>query len=104
MEIVVAGKTFRAYACGSFDASAFPGGVSAHAGRRKGWKHWDWDKPLIYEVAIPFSALGVSPAPGVRIPFNAHVHSGEFGEDRWWEPPCPLPDGKSPPEPTLLLK
>ena len=105
MEIVVAGKTFRAYACGAFDASAFPGGgVSAYAGRRKGWKPWDWSKQLIYEVAIPFAALGVKPAPGVKIPFNAHVHNGEFGEDRWWDPPCPLPDGKSPPEPSLVLK
>ena len=105
VELVVAGKTFRAYACGAFDASAFPGGgVSAYAGRRKGWKPWDWSKQLIYEVAIPFAALGVKPAPGVKIPFNAHVHNGEFGEDRWWDPPCPLPDGKSPPEPSLVLK
>ena len=85
-------------------ASAFAGGVSAHAGRRKGWKPWDWSKPLVYEVAIPFAALGVKPAPGVKMPFNAHVHNGEFGEDRWWDPPCPLPDGKSPPEPSLVLK
>ena len=104
VELVVAGKTFRAYACGAFDASAFPGGgVSAHAGRRKGWKPWDWSKQLVYEVAIPFAALGVKPAPGVKIPFNAHVHNGEFSEDRWWDPPCPFQDGTVP-QPTLMLK
>ncbi|MBR1588200.1 MAG: right-handed parallel beta-helix repeat-containing protein [Kiritimatiellae bacterium] len=103
VEVMVAGKTFRAYACGKFDATAFPGGVSAHAGRRKGWKPWDWSKPLIYEVAIPFAALGVKPAPGAKLPFNAHVHNGEFGEDRWWEPPCPFRDGTVP-QPTLMLK
>jgi len=105
VEIVVAGRAFRAYACGAFDAAAFPGGgVVAYAGRRKGWKPWDWVRPLIYEVAIPFAALGVKPAPGVKIPFNVHVHNGEFGEDRWWDPPCLLPDGKSPPPPSLVLK
>jgi hypothetical protein len=105
VELVVAGKTFRAYACGAFDASAFPGGgVSAHAGRRKGWKPWDWSKQLVYEVAIPFAALGVKPAPGVKIPFNAHVHNGEFGEDRWWEPPCPPPNGSPALAPCLVLK
>ena len=105
VEFVVAGRTFRAYACGTFDASAFPGGgVVAYAGQRKGWKPWDWSKRLIYEVVIPFAVLGVKPAPGLKIPFSAHVHNGEFGEDRWWEPPCPLPDGNFTPEPTLLLK
>ena len=63
-----------------------------------------WSKPLVYEVAIPFAALGLKPAPGVKIPFNAHVHNGEFGEDRWWEPPCPLPDGSPAPAPCLVLK
>ena len=103
LELMVAGKTFRAYACGTFDASAFPGGVVARAGRRKGWKPWDWSKPLVYEVAIPFSTLSVKPAPGMKIPFNAHVHNGEFGEDRWWEPPCPLPNGSSAPSPYIFL-
>ena len=103
VEVIVAGKTFRAYACGKFDATAFPGGVSAHAGRRKGWKPWDWSKPLVYEVSIPFAALGVKPALGAKLPFNAHVHNGEFGEDRWWEPPCPFQDGTVP-QPTLMLK
>jgi len=105
VEFEVAGKTFRAYACGTFDASAFPGGgVVAYAGQRKGWKPRDWSKRLVYEVVIPFAALGVKPVPGLKIPFNAHLHNGEFGEDRWWEPPCPFPDGKLSPEPMLLLK
>ena len=104
IELMVAGKTFRAYACGTTDASAFAGGVSAHAGRRKGWRPWDWSKPLVYEVAIPFAALGVKPAPGAKVPFNAHVHNGEFGEDRWWEPPCPRADGSPAPAPYLVLR
>ena len=104
IELMVAGKTFRAYACGTTDASAFAGGVSAHAGRRKGWKPWDWSKPLVYEVAIPFAALGVKPASGAKVPFNAHVHNGEFGEDRWWDPPCPCADGSPAPAPYLVLR
>ena len=104
LEIVVAGKTIRAYACGKVDAADFPeGAVAAYAGRRKGWKPGDWSSQLVYEFAISFSALGVEPAPGVKIPFNAHVHNAEFGEDRWWEPPCPLPDGRPAPASSLVL-
>ena len=103
LEVAVAGKVIRAYVCGKVDAADFPDGIAAHAGRRKGWTPNDWSSKLVYEFAIPFAALGIEPAPGVKIPFNVHVHNGEFGEDRWWEPPCPLPDGRPAPAPSIDL-
>ena len=101
IELLIAGKTFRAFLCGKTETE-IPG-VSAYAGRKKGWKPWDWAKPNIYEVSIPFTALGIEPKTGTQIPFNARVHNHEYGEERWFEAPCPFPDGTAP-APKLILK
>lgn len=81
VEVNVAGRRIRAYGNGTVDAAAV-GKIAAHAGRKKGWKPWDGNKPLIYEFAVPFAALGVTPAKDVRMPFNVQVHCGEHNEDR----------------------
>lgn len=101
IELQVAGKTFRAFLCGKTE-TAIPG-VTTYAGPRKGWKPGGWSKPHVYEVSIPFASLGMEPKTGLKIPFNARVHNHEYGEERWFEAPCPFPDGAAP-APELVLK
>ena len=59
VEVSVAGKPRRAFADG-----------------RKKW---------VYEVAIPFAELGVSPKAGVKLPFNVRVRNSQYGEWRQWD-------------------
>ena len=105
VEICIAGKTpngksatfvVRGYLCGAFQsttdagapadaaerlgkaarfaAQAIPGPGAALFG--KGWRG---------EWAIPFSALGLTPAPGLTVPFNMSAFCSEFGEWHCWE-------------------
>ncbi|MBR0505061.1 MAG: right-handed parallel beta-helix repeat-containing protein [Kiritimatiellae bacterium] len=59
VEVSVAGKPRRAFADG-----------------RKKW---------VYEVAIPFAELGVSPKASVKLPFNVRVRNSQYGEWRQWD-------------------
>ena len=105
VEICIAGKTpdgkpvtfvVRGYPCGAlqsatdagapadaaerlgkaarFAAQAIPGPGAALFG--KGWRG---------EWAIPFSALGLTPAPGLTVAFNMSAFCSEFGEWHCWE-------------------
>ena len=105
VEICLAGKTpegkpvafvLRGYPCGAFQsamdagaptdaterlgkaarfaAQAIPGSGGALFG--KGWRG---------EWAIPFSALGLTPAPGLTVAFNMSAFCSEFGEWHCWE-------------------
>lgn len=105
VEICVAGKTaagkpvtfvVRGYACGTLQ-SATDAGAPADAAERvrkatrfaarptpgaggglfgKGWRG---------EWAIPFAALGLTPASDLKIPFNMGAFCSEFGEWHCWE-------------------
>ena len=57
-----------------FAARAISGSGGALFG--KGWRA---------EWAIPFSALGLTPAPGLTVPFNMSAFCSEFGEWHCWE-------------------
>jgi hypothetical protein len=57
-----------------FAAQAIPGPGAALFG--KGWRG---------EWAIPFSALGLTPTPGLTVPFNMSAFCSEFGEWHCWE-------------------
>ena len=105
VEICIAGKTpdgkpitfvVRGYPCGTlqsatdagapadaaerlgkaarFAAQAIPGPGAALFG--KGWRG---------EWAIPFAALGLTPAPGLTVAFNMSAFCSEFGEWHCWE-------------------
>lgn len=105
VEICIAGKTpdgkpvtfvLRGYPCGAvqsatdagapadaaerlgkaarFAAQAIPGPGGALFG--KGWRG---------EWAIPFSALGPTPTPGLTVAFNMSAFCSEFGEWHCWE-------------------
>ena len=37
------------------------------------------------EWAVPFSALGLKPEPGLKVGFNMAAYYSEFGEWRCWE-------------------
>ena len=94
VEVCVAGKTWRAFACGrtTWDGA---GAVKAYAGLRKGRKPWQ-PKNLVYEAVIPFAALGVRPEAGAKLPFNVRVRNNQYKEWRQWDA-----DGRTP---QLLLK
>ena len=94
VEVCVAGKTWRAFACGrtSWDGA---GAVKAYAGLRPGRKSWE-PKTLVYEAVIPFAALGVRPEAGAKLPFNVRVRNSQYKEWRQWDA-----DGRTP---QLLLK
>ena len=94
VEVCVAGKTWRAFACGrtSWDGA---GAVKAYAGLRPGRKSWE-PKTLVYEAVIPFAALGVRPEAGAKLPFNVRVRNSQYREWRQWDA-----DGRTP---QLLLK
>ena len=94
VEVCVAGKTWRGFACGrtTWDGA---GAVKAHAGLRKGRKPWE-PKNLVYEAVIPFAALGVRPEAGAKLPFNVRVRNSQYKEWRQWDA-----DGRTP---ELLLK
>lgn len=87
VEIVIAGRRFRGYANGAvaWDDPAVAAVAKTYAGRRKGAKPWDWQKPLMFEVSVPFSALGVEPREGLELPFSLQVHNHQYGEDRYWD-------------------
>ena len=94
VEVCVAGKTWRAFACGrtTWDGA---GAVKAYAGLRKGRKPWQ-PKNLVYEAVIPFAALGVRPEAGAKLQFNVRVRNNQYKEWRQWDA-----DGRTP---QLLLK
>ena len=94
VEVCVAGKTWRGYACGrtTWDGA---GAVKAYAGLRPGRKPWE-PKTLVYEAVIPFASLGVRPEAGGKLPFNVRVRNSQFKEWRQWDA-----DGRTP---QLLLK
>ncbi|MGN0851989.1 MAG: right-handed parallel beta-helix repeat-containing protein [Kiritimatiellia bacterium] len=101
VEVTVNGKRVRGFACGRRETDL--ANVRAYCGARKGAKPWDWSKRLVYEISIPFSDLGLTPAAGLAIPFNVQVHGAAYGEDRWFEAPLPQPDG-TPAAPRLVLQ
>lgn len=91
VEFCVAGKTWRAFACGRTEWSGGDASsVKSYAGLRKGRKPWQ-PKVLVYEAAIPFAALGVRPEAGAKIPFSARVRCHQYGEWRQWDA-----DGRTP--------
>ena len=94
VEVCVAGKTWRGFACGraTWDGA---GEVKAYAGFRKGRKSWE-PKNLVYEAVIPFAALGARAEPGAKLPFNVRVRNSQHKEWRQWDA-----DGRTP---QLLLK
>lgn len=94
VEVCVAGKTWRGFACGrtTWDGA---GEVKAYAGFRKGRKPWE-PKNLVYEAVIPFAALGARPEAGAKLPFNVRVRNSQYKEWRQWDA-----DGRTP---QLLLK
>lgn len=57
-----------------FVAQSVPGSGKRPFGR--GWRG---------EWSIPLAALGIRPAPGLKVPFNMAAYYSEFGEWRCWE-------------------
>lgn len=103
VEICVAGKTadgktanflLRGYVDGSVQSITEAGAPAAdaerlgksvrlvtkvmkgHSGREKGWRG---------EWAIPFDALGLKPAAGLKVPFNMGAFYSEYGDWHCWE-------------------
>jgi hypothetical protein len=50
--------------------------IKGRPGNEKGWRG---------EWAIPFDALGLKPAAGLKIPFNMGAYSSEHGQRNCWE-------------------
>ena len=103
VEICIAGKTpggehatfvIRGYPNGTWQSTAVAGDptkvterlgrelrfsaktLRGRGGRERGWcAQW----------AIPFDALGLRPATGLKVPFNMGVFCTEFGEWHCWE-------------------
>ena len=69
-----AGTAERLRQATRFATQAIPGSGGALFG--KGWRG-GW--------AIPFSALGLSPTPGLTVAFNMSAFCSEFGEWHCWE-------------------
>ncbi len=75
----------RGYPNGTLQ-SATDAGASAEEATRFGktvryaTKHLPGPRGWVGEWAIPFSALGLNPAPSMKIPFNAAVYNGEMRE------------------------
>lgn len=65
----------------SAEVASAMGRAARFAGRTYGSTRGGWRG----EWAIPFEALGLTPAPGLRIPFNVAVHRSEDGVRRYLE-------------------
>jgi len=97
LELSLGGPTgvflLRGYADGSLESSTVAGAPAAAAealraatrfavktiergGAIRGWQA---------EWAVPWSALGLTPAAGLTVPFNLAVYKSEYGEQHQWE-------------------
>ena len=108
VEVVFAdGRRIRAYYSGKTEIVpvAFAvAGVRVWAGKDPTIKHkWENQNKANYEIAIPWSALGVTPKAGLKIPFNACAYMSEFDQYKYFEGTAPYPDGRPADDPAGIV-
>ena len=93
------GVRIRGFLSGKTEVSPAAAGVRAWAGRNPAIdpkKTWLNRNVGHYEFAIPWTALGLRPKKGLKVPFNAFAYMSELGVLKCWEGTDPAEGGTVP--------
>lgn len=100
------GVRVRGYLSGANELRPSAAGIRAWTGRDPAVdpkKPWQNQHVGHYEFAIPWTALGLVPKPGLKVRFNAFAYMSELGAFKCWEGAGAAPGGDSPAEPSGVL-